>query len=87
MPQSIIKQLEDMDIREYRDEDIIFTDRNWRTLEAYNDNVNAPEVTAGVYNNYNNNYYNHKEDGATHENGSGANATHEDCTIYTKNPT
>ena len=74
-----------MDIKEDRDEDIIFTDRNGKTLEVYNDDVNEHKITAGVYNNYNNNYYNHKEYSVTHDNGSGANATHEDGTIYTKN--
>ena len=59
MPQYVINQVEDMAIKEDRDEDLIFLDRNDITLEVYNYYVNTHNVTAGVDNNYNN--YNIKE--------------------------
>ena len=40
-----------MVIKEYCDEDLIFTDRNRSTLEVYNHDVNTNEINAGVYNN------------------------------------
>ena len=54
MPQSMINQVEDMSIKEDRDEDLIFTKRNRSTLELYDNDFNTHDVTARVYNNYNN---------------------------------
>ena len=42
-----------MDINEYRNKDLIFTDRNGRTLEVYEYDRNTNNVTAVVDNNYN----------------------------------
>ena len=42
-----------MVIKEYSDEDIIFTNRNGSTSEVYNDYVNTDKVTEGLDNNYN----------------------------------
>ena len=47
----MVKQVEDMVIKEYCDEDLIFTDRTWSTLEVYDNDVNTHDVTAGVYKN------------------------------------
>ena len=58
MPQSIINKMEDMAIKEDRDEDLIFTDGNGSSLEVYKNDSNAHDVTAGVdnkYDNYNSN--------------------------------
>ena len=58
MPQYVIKQGEDMVIKEDRDEDLIFADIKGRSLEVYNNDVNTHDVTTGVdnkYNNYNSN--------------------------------
>ena len=54
MPQAVIKQVEDMVIKEDCDEDLIFTDRNGITLEVYDNDVNKNDVITGVNNNYNN---------------------------------
>ena len=91
---SVMKQVEDMDIKEDHNKDIILADINRSTLEVYNYGVNKNDVTAGVdnnYKNYNNNATsfedgaNNKEDNATHEDRAGVNITHEYGTIYTKN--
>ena len=55
MPQSVIKKVEDMAIKEDCDEELIFSERYWSTLEVYDDDVNTHDVTTGVDNNYNNN--------------------------------
>ena len=55
MTKSVIKQVEDMSIKEGHDEDPIFTDRNGSTLEVYNNDVNTHDITTGVDNNYNSN--------------------------------
>ena len=54
MQQSIIKQVEDMAIKENHDADLIFTNRNRSNLELFNDDANTHDVTVGVENNYNN---------------------------------
>ena len=54
MPQSVINQLEDMEIKEDWNEDLILTARNGSTFEVYIDDVNTNDVTTGVDNNYNN---------------------------------
>ena len=95
MPKYVIKQVEDTFIKEYYDKYLIFTDRNGRTLEVCNDDVNTNDSTSGVDNNYNNYNSNNttyeggtnkKEYGTTYKYGTGANTTHEDGTDYTKNP-
>ena len=55
MPQSVIKKVEDMAIKEDCDEDLIFSERNWSTLEVYNNDFNTHDVTTAVDNSYNNN--------------------------------
>ena len=79
-----------MDIKEYFNKDIIFSDISVGALEVYNNNVNTRDFTAGVGNNYNNYNSNNeadeygankKEDITTHEDGAGTNTTHEDSTI------
>ena len=47
-PQSVIKQVEYMAIKENREEDFLFTDQNWNTLEVYDDDSPAEDATAGV---------------------------------------
>ena len=95
MPQSVINQVEDMSIKEDRDEDLILTERNMITLEVYDNDVNKHDVIAGVdnkYNNYNSNNEaykdgtNDKEDSAIYEDGKGINNTHEDGVRYTPTP-
>ena len=54
MPQSLIKQVKDLSVKEDLDGDLIFTDINGSTLEVYNDDANTHEFTVGVDNNYNN---------------------------------
>ena len=84
-----------MAIKEDRDEDLIFTNRNGSTLELYNDSTNTHDVTTGLDNNYNSynskdaayeDVSNNKEYGTTYEDGAGANSTHEDGANYTNNP-
>ena len=86
MPQSVIKQVEYKVIKKYWYEDLIFTDRNGRTLEVYNYVINTHDATTGVDNNYNicnrnNSDYedgaNDEEYGPTYKYESVANATHE----------
>ena len=48
MTQSVIKQVEEIDIKEDCDEDLILTGINGSTLEVYDDDVNAHNVNAGV---------------------------------------
>ena len=83
-----------MAINEDHDEYIIFDGRNGRTLEVCNDDVNTHYFVTGVDNNHNNyninnadyeDCSNNKEYGANYEDGSRANATHEDGANYTKN--
>ena len=92
MPQSVIKQVDNMAINEYYDEDLILIDINWSTLEVYYYEVNTHDITVGVDNNYNNynindvaysDGTNNKEDNTTYEYGARANTTHEDGTRYT----
>ena len=45
MPIYLIKQVDDMYIKEYRDEDIIFTGRNGSTLEVYKYDFNTHDIT------------------------------------------
>ena len=79
-----------MDIKEYFNKDIIFSDISVGALEVYNNNVNTHDFTSVVGNNYNNyksnneaDEYgaNNKEDITTHEDGAVTNTTHEDGTI------
>ena len=51
---SVINKVEDISIKEDRDEYLIFLDKNDITLEVYNYDVNTHDVTAGVDKNYNN---------------------------------
>ena len=46
MPQSVIKQVEDMNIKEYCNEVHIFTERNGDNLEVYNYDVNTHELNS-----------------------------------------
>ena len=45
MTQYIIKQVEDMAIKEDQDEYPIYTDRNRKNLEIYNNYINTHDVT------------------------------------------
>ena len=80
-----------MAIKEDCDEELIFSERYWSTLEVYDDDVNTHDVTTGVDNNYNNNNNNDavyeddandEEDGTNYEYGSYIDVTHEYITNY-----
>ena len=43
-----------MAIKEYSNEDLIFADINGSTLEVYSNDINKPDIIAGLDNNYNN---------------------------------
>ena len=57
MPQSMVKQVEYMAIKEDRDRDLILAYRKGSTLELYSNDVNTHDITAEVddHNNYSSN--------------------------------
>ena len=84
-----------MAIKEDRDADLIFTERNGITLEVYNNDVNTHYIITRVDNNYNNynsndtsyeDGTNNKEDVPTYEDGAGVNTTHEGVTNCSEKP-
>ena len=56
MKKSMIKQVQDMAIKEYSNAELILTDRNSITLRVYDDDVNTHNFITGMDNNYNNYY-------------------------------
>ena len=47
-PQYVINQVEDMAIKENREEDFLLTDQHGNTLEVYDDESPAEDATTGV---------------------------------------
>ena len=86
MPQYVVKQVADIYTKEYRNKDLIFTERNESTLEVYDNNASTHDVTAEVDNKYNHYKSNEKsyEDGSNNEEDG---ATYEDGTRYPATPT